>query len=803
MKKILTIFILLNGINSFSQEIKPKCLDGNCKNKIGTYIYSDSSIYVGSFVDKLRSGQGKITFKNKSTYDGQWLNDKRNGIGVYIDSVGNKYEGLWVDDKENGAGKYTDTKGNVYEGTWTNGALKGFITLRYKNKNLYEGEYDNGIRGKGKFSYADGSIYSGNFAKNKRSGYGEMVYSFGLTYKGNWVTNEVDGQGQFYLTSTQVKIAEGVWKTDKSIPNDTKFISSDGLMVCYYANKNLYYGKSQEGLPNSSGTMNYSNGDVYDGNFVKGVYHGKGKLTSKDKTEYNGNWKSGKKDGYGTQTNPDKSIFIGYWNSDKYIGTEKSIDLVSFISCPESCSSNTMSSSFMNADKLIGNCVNNLKEGEWKDIDENGRVVRISHFVNGILEGKQTTYYPNGKIQESKVFKNGLLNGQYFSYYDNGKISEKCKYNNGILVDTAYSFDFSENQNYYLNKVLIFNNSLEYYMKGDLVYNEHPFGRHNELSAHCIYYFPNGKIEEEFSVFERDIFGNYKKYDDRGNLIADLQYTTLNYVRLFDMEKIVSGWQMKEKEYSTSDNYLEKITYQNEQKSKEFITNDLWNENGLHMTVEGTINYENGKIRTIESPYYKLKVTYLDENSNDEYTRQSLIKLFRIDRELGSQITLDYQFQVLLMNLGKFKIECNYSVNNLNYSIKRYLLDDFILDSIYRNKSLSDVISLSSENELSIKHFYPNGNIEFSCNYVGYDEMYCTKKSDYVHFVSNGELVRYFDSGKVKMSVTLDNGEIIGNIILFDENGNMRKYTEEDYQNVTESDYQILLGIIRQKRMIL
>ena len=81
--------------------------------------------------------------------------------------------------------------------------------------------------------------------------------------------------------------------------------------------------------------------------------------------------------------------------------------------------------------------------------------------------------------------------------------------------------------------------------------------------------------------------------------------------------------------------------------------------------------------------------------------------------------------------------------------------------------------------------------------------MYCTKKSDYVHFVSNGELVRYFDSGKVKMSVTLDNGEIIGNIILFDENGNMWKYTEEDYQNVTESDYQILLGIIRQKRMIL
>lgn len=313
-------------MNSLSaQTIKPKCLDGNCKNKIGTFIYSDSSIYVGSFVDKLRSGQGKITFRNKSSYDGQWLNDKRNGIGVYIDSIGNKYEGNWVDDVKSGNGKYTDNQGNVYEGTWTNGELTGHIVIRYKNKSLYEGEYNQGIRGQGKMTYTDGSIYSGNFAKNKRSGYGEMVYSFGVTYKGNWVSNEVEGQGQFYLTSSQLQIAQGIWKTDKTIASDLKFINAEGYMVCYYSNKNLYYGKSQEGLPNSSGKMSYSNGDVYEGNFVKGVYHGKGKLTLKDKTEYNGNWKSGKKDGYGTLTNVDKTTLQGYWSSDNYLGLEQPV----------------------------------------------------------------------------------------------------------------------------------------------------------------------------------------------------------------------------------------------------------------------------------------------------------------------------------------------------------------------------------------------------------------------------------------------------------------------------------------------
>lgn len=323
MKTLLILSILFYQLIAFAQTIKPRCLDGNCKNKIGTYMYADSSVYRGSFVDKLRSGQGNITYRNKSSYDGQWMNDKRNGNGVYIDSLGNKHEGLWVDDKENGKGKYTDLKGNVYEGSWTNGALLGYITLRYKNKSLYEGEYNNGIRGKGKFTYSDGSVYTGNFAKNKRSGYGELVYSYDLTYKGNWVSNEVDGQGEFYLTSSQVKIAEGVWKTDKTNPSDSKFISPDGLMVCYYANKNLYYGKAETGMPNGIGTMKYAIGDVYEGNFEKGIYNGYGKLKLKDNSEYKGDWKNGLKDGFGTLTKADNSAVKGYWKEGNYIGNTK------------------------------------------------------------------------------------------------------------------------------------------------------------------------------------------------------------------------------------------------------------------------------------------------------------------------------------------------------------------------------------------------------------------------------------------------------------------------------------------------
>ncbi len=427
-------------MNSLSaQSIKPKCLDGNCKNKIGTFIYSDSSIYVGSFVDKLRSGQGKITFKNKSSYDGQWLNDKRNGFGVYVDSLGNVFEGTWVDDFKSGKGKFTDVKGDVYEGSWTNDILTGQIVIRYKNKSLYEGEYNQGIRGKGKFTYSDGSVYTGDFAKNKRSGYGEMIYSYGLTYKGNWVSNEVDGQGQFYLTSTQFKIAEGVWKTDKTNPSDAKFISADGYMICYYANKNLYYGKTQEGLQNSSGTIYYSNGDVYEGNFVKGVYHGKGKLTLKDKSEYNGNWKSGQKDGFGTLTKSDRSKVNGYWKADKYLG-ENNPDVINISNDLNSLQSNWIKES--NLDENVGYYTNTESGISWKYFDQCGKLLQEYTLDNeGKLHGKKIEYFENGQIATTSSFVHGIDNDFRIRYHENGQFKEK----DYVTKRTDFDIEYAEN----------------------------------------------------------------------------------------------------------------------------------------------------------------------------------------------------------------------------------------------------------------------------------------------------------------------------------------------------------------------
>jgi TonB family protein len=363
----ITILNLLFCFFCFGQKIKERCLEGNCRNKTGKYIYSDSSVYTGEFYKRLKTGQGKLSFKNKNTYEGQWLNDKLNGYGVFMDAAGNKYvgnwmnnkrhgqgsnidslknkyEGSWIEDKKNGFGKYTDFEGNIYEGLWSNdkqnglgkqmdangniysgswndGTLLGNVKIQFKNNDVYDGEYINGLNGKGTLTYSDGSIYKGNWSNNMRFSSGEMIFSFGITYKGNWSNNEVDGTGEFYETTTQKLLASGNWKTEKTKDGDLKFINNNGFMVCIYKNKDLYYGSTKNMIPNGAGVIHYANGELFEGYFLDGLFSGVGLYKYKESIEYIGDWKKGKKDGVGTLVQKDKSEQKGYWMNDVFYGS--------------------------------------------------------------------------------------------------------------------------------------------------------------------------------------------------------------------------------------------------------------------------------------------------------------------------------------------------------------------------------------------------------------------------------------------------------------------------------------------------
>ena len=125
MKKIILILLVVVPIIGFGQ-----CIDGDCENGVGTYIWEDGSVsngawtngelngivqeisydkegnLQGSFDGQMKmgviSGWGTETLYGKDgyligTYVGNWLNDDYNGWGIWIESDGYIEKGIFKD----------------------------------------------------------------------------------------------------------------------------------------------------------------------------------------------------------------------------------------------------------------------------------------------------------------------------------------------------------------------------------------------------------------------------------------------------------------------------------------------------------------------------------------------------------------------------------------------------------------------------------------------------------------------------------------------------------------------------------
>lgn len=116
----------------------------NLKDGMGVQLYPDGGRYEGMFKDGYFHGRGKMSQANGDVYMGEWENDKATGIGAFYDaSQGVRYNGEWVNDAQHGQG----------EEWWDEGARTKYIGQFYKGKK----------QGKGRFEWADGSYYTGEF----------------------------------------------------------------------------------------------------------------------------------------------------------------------------------------------------------------------------------------------------------------------------------------------------------------------------------------------------------------------------------------------------------------------------------------------------------------------------------------------------------------------------------------------------------------------------------------------------------------------------------------------------------------
>lgn len=110
-----------------SIEKQDVCLDGDCQNGWGTYIYPDGSLYIGEFKNNKREGQGTLIYRRGTKYKGTHANNARNGFGTYYYPNGNKYEGGWKNNRKSGEAKMF-TGGHLdFIGVYKNNILKSKI----------------------------------------------------------------------------------------------------------------------------------------------------------------------------------------------------------------------------------------------------------------------------------------------------------------------------------------------------------------------------------------------------------------------------------------------------------------------------------------------------------------------------------------------------------------------------------------------------------------------------------------------------------------------------------------------------
>ena len=118
---------------------------------------------------------------------------------------GDYYTGGYVNGKLNGYGIYTWADGSVYAGDFIDKQRMGLGKTRWPGGSFYEGEYLGGdFHGKGTYTWANGEQYVGDFVHNKRTGSGKYTWTDGATYIGGYFDGKCDGFGKYIHSDGEV-----------------------------------------------------------------------------------------------------------------------------------------------------------------------------------------------------------------------------------------------------------------------------------------------------------------------------------------------------------------------------------------------------------------------------------------------------------------------------------------------------------------------------------------------------------------------------------------------------------------------
>ncbi|MEM6963745.1 MAG: caspase family protein [Bacteroidota bacterium] len=178
----------------------------------GQFFFTDGKIYNGDFRNGNLHGEGTMIYADKSKYVGAWKNNQRDGHGTFTTANGKTEVGVWANDtflderdhqpSSSVAQNNASTPDNTTSSTGSNHISNNNHTA--DNKSLRNCNKVDCNRGKGKFTYSDGSRYIGTFKNGYPSGEGTCFYSNGDKYVGGWKNHAPHGEGIMYYKHGRV-----------------------------------------------------------------------------------------------------------------------------------------------------------------------------------------------------------------------------------------------------------------------------------------------------------------------------------------------------------------------------------------------------------------------------------------------------------------------------------------------------------------------------------------------------------------------------------------------------------------------
>ncbi len=321
-----------------------------------------------------------------------------------------------------GYGKYVWASGDEYIGNWKN----------------------NQQNGNGSFTFASGGKYTGEFKNGKRNGTGTYIWSDGEKYTGQWMNDKQHGEGTYYKKDGTVKT--GVWK------------------------EGIYKGKTGEvtgcifgNCSNGYGTYVWSTGEKYTGYWVNDHRKGQGTNYFANGARYEGEWSNDLRNGYGTNYYNDGTSKAGLWENDRYTGTSTN-----------------------NYGCISGDCSNGYGIYTW-DTGERYE----GYWENGMRNGQGTNYFPSGS-EYTGNWKDDKKNG--YGVYKYKPESQYKSYTGDYVMDklTGNGICVYKNGQKYIGELL--NNYFHgegtmYYTDGTKktgTWEYHKFIKSNEIKTGCI-----------------------------------------------------------------------------------------------------------------------------------------------------------------------------------------------------------------------------------------------------------------------------------------------------------------------------